>query len=317
MTKSVSKTAIAAVAAGAAASIGSNPALADPMGAGDQPYYLSLEGSMIFADPALDKFGGFSGSGITFNIDDLDTDKGYRGAAAFGKRFNETNDWRVGIAYSNFLKNKGGMDLAFSGGSSSGSGSFTGSNATDMSYLVGDLEFGHNIRPSDRFDLRLFAGLRAVNSDHSLDKLGSASSGGSGISFDGRIKTEFLGIGPRAGFDFSSRIGDGGFGISGMAAAAILFGELEQNMSVSFTSGGSSFGSSFSESENEAIFNLEAALGADFHVTDNSVLTIGYRGEYWDSLRGQDKSGSGGPFGLSQDGDLLSHGPFVRFISNF
>ena len=103
-----------------------------------------------------------------------------------------------------------------------------------------------------------------------------------------------------------------------MAAASVLFGKLEQSMSFTSTSGGSSSGSSFSDSENAAIFNLEAALGADFHVTENSVLTIGYRGEYWDSIRGEDKGGSLGPFGsVNQEGDLLSHGPFVKFISNF
>lgn len=316
MTKSVSKTAVAAVAAGAAASIGSNSALADPMAAGDQPYYLSLEGSAIFADPAIDKFGGgFSGSGITFDRDNFGVDKGYRGAAAFGRKIDDTNDWRIGIAYSNFLKNSASLNIASGGGSG---GSISGSANTNMSYLVGDLELGHNVRPADQFDLRLFAGLRAVNSDHSLDKLGQLALGGSGQSFSGEINTEFLGIGPRAGFDFSSRIGEGMFGISGMAAASILFGKLEQNGSSTRTSGGISSGSSFSDSENRSLVNLEAALGADFHVTENSVLTIGYRAEYWESLRGEDKSGSLGPLGsLNQEGDLLSHGPFVKFIANF
>ena len=121
MKKSVASSALAAVAAGAAASVASNAALAaDSMAASEPQWYLSLEGGAIFADPAIDKLGGFSGSGLSFvDRDNIDTSIGYRGAAAFGQRFNENWDWRVGVAYSDFMKNRGSLN--FSGGSGSGS----------------------------------------------------------------------------------------------------------------------------------------------------------------------------------------------------
>ncbi len=310
MKKSLSTSTVAAVAAGAAASVVSNAALAaDAMVVAEPEWYLSLEGGAIFADPATDKFG-VSGSGFS-NVNDFDTDFGYRGAAAIGRKFDDNLDWRLGVAYSDFLKNH--ASLSFSGGSGSGSVDING--GTDLSYLTGDLELGYNVRPSDRFDLRLFAGLRALNSNDSQDKFGDISGGpfsGGTIAFDGKVDTEFLGIGPRVGVDFSSRLGEGPLGFSGMLATSVLFGELKQKMSFTASSGGSSIGSSFSEDKNETVFNLEAAFGADFHIADSSVLTIGYRGEYWDSIRGggTDKMGSGGD-------DMLSHGPFVRFIANF
>ena len=99
-----------------------------------------------------------------------------------------------------------------------------------------------------------------------------------------------------------------------MAAGAILFGKLDREAKVSASFSGSSFSFTDGENKNETVYNIEAALGPTYSITDSSVLTIGYRGEYFDNIRGEDKSGSGsGDF----DGDLLSHRPFVRFIANF
>lgn len=314
MTKSVSKTAVVAVAAGAAASIGSNSALADQMVAAEPQWYLSLDGGAIFTDPAIDKLGSISDEpGLTItDQDDMGTSIGFRGAAAFGQNFNENWDWRVGVAFSNFMKNRGSVSFT-SGGGGSGSGFGTLGETSDLRFLTGDLELGYNVHPSDNVDLRLFAGLRALSSHSSEDKFGTFSSGGPPLSEEFRMDTEFLGIGPRAGFDFSTRMGDGPFGISGMAAGSILFGRIDQEATIRASMGGSSFAFTGGDDQSETVYNIEAALGADVHITDNSVLTIGYRAEYWDNMRGEDKSGSGDEF----DGDVLSHGPFVRFIANF
>ena len=174
--KSVSKTAVAAVAAGAAASIGSNSALAaDPMVAAEPQWYLSLEGGAIFADPAIDKLGEFSGGpGVTIlDQDNMDTSIGYRGAAAFGQRVNENWDWRLGVAYSDFMKNRGSLSFSDFGSAGSGSGNGIFGESSDLNYLTGDLELGYNVQPSENVDLRLFAGLRAMNSHSSDDKFGT------------------------------------------------------------------------------------------------------------------------------------------------
>jgi opacity protein-like surface antigen len=304
---------MAAVTAGAAASVGSNAALAaDPVVGAEPEWFLSLEGGLLFADPAIDKVGGSSVPGFTIDFDDFDKELGYRGAAAFGKKFNDNLDWRLGVAYSDFVKNQ--ASLFFSGGSGSSGivGDFEGN--ANLSYLTGDLELGYNVRPGDDFDLRVFGGLRVLNSRDTQDKFGDITLGSSGGFIEQDVRSEFLGAGPRAGVDFSSRLGDGPVGFSGMLAAALIFGDLKQKVDVSFTSGGSSSGSSYSFHENETIFNLEAAFGTDFHLTDNAVLTIGYRGEYWNDIRFSDNSDKIGGGGTP---DMLSHGPFLRFTTQF
>ena len=310
MKKSVSMSAVAAVAAGAAVSVGSNPALADQMAGAEPEWFLSLEGGLVFADPAFDKVG-FTGSGITSDFDDFDKELGYRGAAKFGKKFNDNLDWRLGVAYSDFVKNH--ASSSFSGLGVESDSEFT----TDLSYLTGDFEIGYNVRPSDRFDLRVFGGLRALNSSDSLDKFGEISILGSGGTLGQDTDSEFLGIGPRVGVDFSGKLSDDSvLGFSGMLAAAVIIGDLKQKTETIAFSGGSSE-PLFSDTNHttETVFNLEAAFGADFHLTDNAVLTLGYRGEIVD--RFSDKSG----FLPSEDSpagsQFLSHGPFVRFISEF
>lgn len=320
MKKSVSTSAVAAVAAGAAVSVGGNPALAaDPTLGVEPDWFLSLEGGVIFADPAIDKAGDVGSiSGFTINFDDFDRDVGGRGAAKFGKKFDDNLDWRLGVAYSDFVKNHSSLNISGNVPTGSGSGSgpaalfdVDGGGAATFSYLTGDLELGYNVRPSDQFDLRVFGGLRVLNSRDTQDKFGDVTIGSSGGTLEQNVRSEFLGAGPRVGLDFSSTLGDSPIGFSGMLASALLFGELKQKVDVSVTSGGSTSGSSFTFHENETIFNLEAAFGADFHISENSVLTLGYRGEYWNDIRFSDKTGEGGT------DDTLSHGPFLRFITEF
>jgi hypothetical protein len=321
MKKSVLSASIAAVTAGAAASIGSTAVLAaDPIGGTEPEWFLSLEGGVIFTDPATDKVGelGEVLEGIGYNITDsnsFDTDFGYRGAAKFGKKFDDDLDWRLGVAYSNIVKNS--SSLTYSGSGFLGSGSGSVALDSDLSYLTGDVELGYNVRPSDRFDLRVFGGLRVLSSKDSEDKFGEVPNGflngGSGISLDGSTDSEFLGIGPRVGVDFSGKLSDDSMlGFSGMLAAAIIIGELKQKEEFIASSGGSSI-PLFSDTDHttETVFNLEAAFGADFHLTDSAVLTLGYRGEIVD--RFSDKTGSE----ETTQTDFLSHGPFVRLIAEF
>jgi hypothetical protein len=314
MKKFVSNTAIAAVAAGAAASVGANAALAADIleGVTEPDWFLSLEGGVIFADPATDKVGiigdeVFSGIGFT-ERNDLDTDFGYRGAAKFGKKFDDNLDWRLGVAYSNFRKNSSTLSVSGSGFGGSGSGNFEQHN--DLSYLTGDLELGYNMRPSDRFDLRVFGGLRVLSSKDTEDKFGEIGFSGSGLAFDGSTTSEFLGVGPRLGVDFSGRLSDDSMlGFSGTLAVAVIFGELKQSNDFAATISGSGVPiSGISDTHtNETVFNLEAAFGTDFHLTDKAVLTLGYRGELVD--RFSDKAGDS-----STGNSFLSHGPFVRLI---
>jgi hypothetical protein len=318
MKKSITTSAVAAVAAGAAVSVGGTAALADQTQGVEPDWFLSLEGGVLFADPAIDKVGGVGGSGLPIDIDfnDFNTDFGYRGAAKFGKRFDDSLDWRLGVAYSDFVKNHSSLSISgitSGSGSGSGSGSLDAEGSATFSYLTGDLELGYNVRPSDQFDLRVFGGLRILSSRDAQDKFGDFTITSGGGDFDIKGRSEFLGIGPRVGMDFSSTLGDSGFGFSGMLATALIFGDLKTKFEFTGTSGGSSI-SGFSDTshENETIFNLEAAFGGDFHLSEKSVLTLGYRAEYFKDVRFSDKIGESG-----ETPSTLSHGPFLRFTTEF
>jgi hypothetical protein len=316
MKKSISTSAVAAVAAGAAVSVGASAALADQTQGVEPDWFLSLEGGVLFADPAIDKLGSGGPVPFDFDFNDFNTDFGYRGAAKFGKKFDDSLDWRLGVAYSNFVKNHSSLSVTgipTGSGSGSGSGSLDADANATFSYLTGDLELGYNVRPSDQFDLRVFGGLRILSSRDAQDKFGDFTVTSGGGDFDVEARSEFLGVGPRAGVDFSSRLGDSDFGFSGMLAAALIFGDLKTKIELSGTSGGSSI-SGFSDTShtNETIFNLEASFGGDFHLSEKSVLTIGYRGEYFEDVRFSDKIGESG-----ETHNTLSHGPFLRFTTEF
>jgi hypothetical protein len=318
---------------GAAVAAAALPVTADAADVPDIPasdygYFLSLEGGALFADPSFDKvgFAGSAGSGATFDLSNFDDELGFRGVAAFGQHFQNGWDWRVGVSVSRFMNND--ASAFFSSGSSAGSGSsFEGDAHSDIDYETADLEIGFRPDSGSSFGLRLFFGLRFLHSEDSLKTNNFFSSGGffSGGSIDlsTNTSTEFMGIGPRVGLDFASRMDDGVLGFSGMVAGAAIFGRRDEDSAFNLEvcsggiiSGGCfSSGGSNSDDENETIMNLEAALGLDLHLSDTSKITVGYRGEYWKDINGSADKFGGDPF--NGDEDLFAHGPFVKFLAEF
>jgi len=148
-----------------------------------------------------------------------------------------------------------------------------------------------------------------------------------GSSFNQTLKSTFIGAGPRGGISAAHRFEGTNFGISGTVAGALLLGRQTNEFTFTDTifstssfsstytnyggytySAGSSFSSSFttysgssSRTENKMVVDLEAKLGLDFYLTDNSALTIGYRAEKLLNVG----------IGNDWEDSKLVHGPFV------
>ena len=315
----------ASAAAAAAVGIG-HAAAADVEGYGGPDYSgytLSLEGGALFANSVdVDKLGISSGgpllSGGSLNLN-LDDDIGYYAGIRLGRRINQNWDVTLGAAVSRFLNNGTDDSLFFSGGS--GSIGIQGSLKSDLDYTTLDFEVGYRPDGLADHDVRLFLGLRGLNSKDSLDKTGLleiSGSGGSGglASFANGLDSEFLGIGPRAGASFAHRFDNSSLGLSGMVAGAAIFGRRENDKTGDFSissgfSGGTSVIFAGADSETDKVYNLEGALGLDLYLGESSKLTVGARAQKWWNIRGADL-GSGG-----SDEDQLSVGPFMMLETNF
>ncbi len=246
---------------------------------------------------------------------------------------------------------------SFSLGSSfEGSSFYSGYSAAFMAgretygLFAADFEVGYTPVLSDSFNVRLFAGIRALafqrtfegergyyessNSSYSEWSTNTdwyefgRSAGAYSSYFSGINKMEFKGIGPRVGIQASTRFEGTNFGLSGSLATSVLFGEKTYSVSgfqswssysSSYWSGsngsgssyyndsGSSYGSS-SYSEKATVLDVQASVGLDYYLNDNTALTVGYQAEKLWEVEGE-SMGSGV--------DLLTHGAFVKLSGSF
>jgi hypothetical protein len=304
----IAKASVSGAAVIAAAAIPVTAQAADPVPIPEEcGYYFALEGGALFGESPFDASPDKLGEGGDVDRDNFDDELGFRGAAAFGQCFPSGFDWRIGVAVSQFMNNDASL-------SSAGGGSGSADYESDFDYETVDLELGFRPNMDGLSDLRLFAGLRFLHSEDSLDKLGTVPIIDElEIDSETEISTEFFGIGPRGGFDFATgTMGEGPFGISGMAAASVIFGKRDFECD-----GDDCDEADDDDDDDETIFNLEAALGFDLHLSETSKVTIGYRGEYWDNLIGSEDVPGDKLGDISTDKDLLVHGPFLKFVSEF
>jgi hypothetical protein len=214
-------------------------------------------------------------------------------------------------------------------------------------YLAADLEIGYTPVLSDSFDVRLFAGLRALAFKSSFEgatgganwdwgsyssystALGSYSGGHSSYFssyFEGMTEVTFTGIGPRVGAQVATRFEGTNFGLSGSVATSVLFGKKTISSSgwystysaySAYASNGPSFSgsssnsgySSSSTSQNATVLDLQASVGVDYYLNDNTALTVGYQAEKLMELGGNSTPGTAI--------DTLSHGAFIKLSGTF
>jgi len=219
-------------------------------------------------------------------------------------------------------------------------------------FAAADFEVGYTPTLGNNFNVRLFAGLRALQFQSTFEGLaagmryyssyfsGSTSPGTGFYSsqnssynssyFEGTVESKFTAIGPRVGVQASTRFEGSNFGLSGSLATSVLFGKqtvktdgylssytsgsggYSSNNGNSGSSGSSFYSSSYSteSSYNKTVLDLQASVGVDYYLNDNTVLTVGYQGEKLMEVAG-DSSSPGTEI------ESMTHGAFVKLSGSF
>jgi outer membrane immunogenic protein len=223
-------------------------------------------------------------------------------SAEYGRLIDTRYDWRLtlrGVGVPEHI-----VDATDNWGTSSGS--------TRLGYQTLDGEIGRRIQVSDPLALRAFAGLRAI---HTYERIEEAVQGSSNVSQAAAVQS--WGIGPRAGVEFSYRLGSQPVFLTGGVDASVLFGRAEQT--TAFVDLDTPMSGSLSSSAPSTIYTLGGRVGVTWFASPQTSVTVGYQAEQIWNLR---KAYSGlavfGDLGmLDGRGDNLVHGPFARVAVHF
>ncbi len=292
--------------------------------------FAGLFGSVSFGkqlDPAWDVRG-------TISIVDGGSVSAYTSASQEWSAENYFSSFNAGSSYT-----YSSFDSGFSRAWADGKYKF--------GYLAADLEFGYTPVLSDSFNVRLFAGLRALAFKSSFEGefsgyqrewgyfssyssiFGSDYGNHSSYStnyFDGVTDVTFTGVGPRVGAQVATRFEGTNFGLSGSVASSVLFGQKKVSVSGYFSSyseysswsydngydSGSSSNDSYGSSSNSqsaTVLDLQASVGLDYYLNDNTALTVGYQAEKLMELGGDSDPGT--------SIDTLAHGAFIKLSGTF
>lgn len=307
-----------------------------------------------------------SGSSFSSGLDDF---AGIFGSVSFGKQIDPNWDVRGTLSVTHGGTTEGYASAynffssftGFSGNTSSGSPYFgsswdEGFNAAGaegefkFGFAAADFEVGYTPVLSDAFNVRLFAGIRALafkstftgsTLDVGFYQSGYGEQGAFGSSssyyssfhldfFSGATETEFNGIGPRVGAQMATRFEGTNFGLSGSVASSVLFGQKKVTSTGEFyhsagwfssfsgvggsgTDSGSSFfsgSSSFTSKTSATVVDVQASVGVDYYLNDSTALTVGYQAEKLFEVSGDD-------LGPGTKIDVLTHGPFIKLGGTF
>jgi len=343
---------------------------------------VNSSGSSFYNSGNYSSGGWWSGYGGTYASDDLDDFRGLFGSVSFGKQLDPNWDIRgtvsvvnggsvsgyaeawAGYSSYNYWSRSGSGNNAYNGSSWTSSYNDAWADGTyKFGYASADFEVGYTPVLGDNLNVRFFAGLRALSFKSSFE----GQAGGSGFYessysqdgpgtgyyssytssyyeyyFDGKVKADFTGIGPRIGAQASTRFEGTNFGVSGSVAGSVLFGKQKVTSSgyfssynqyysslSAYTSGGtagpvSSFSSgssynpgttsSYSAERSKTVLDLQASVGLDYYLNDNTALTVGYQAEKLFEV------GSDNGFNSTHPGaeiDTLTHGAFIKLSGTF
>jgi hypothetical protein len=160
-------------------------------------------------------------------------------------------------------------------------------------------------------------GVRVADLRSTLNLNGKFAVAAAGVSttagvFNAQAKSTFLGAGPRLGVVGETPLG-GGWSFDWLAGAAVLFGERQVQRTAADTTATGSVGSITStNSDNAAVFNLDAQAGISYWVNPNVKITASYRFDgYFNAIREFDASGN------LVDANRYYQGPMLRLTSKF
>lgn len=317
------KALLASASSVAIAAVGASEATAQMMD-GLGGYKLAVQGGgTVLNNPFYDKTEGiFSGAAESYEEKAGVNDHiGGMGSIALSRQISQGSlglssaalagdlDARIALGFGAASNQDDKTENIFSGG---GSGSLV--NTSDVRYLTADLEIGNTVRRGTT-DVRMFAGVRALDWNSELNKAGAASGGGSGLLYDITEESSFRGIGPRAGVGFYSHEifpGMPNIGLSGHVGAAALFGEREDGLSGDFATdkGGSGFSGgsgSTSDSNDERVVAVDAQVAMSYYFNPNSAISVGVEmQQFWnvDTSSDSDRTTFADAFLDDFEGDL-------------
>jgi len=188
---------------------------------------------------------------------------------------------------------------------------------SDYDYDAVDLVFGQWVRVGERVDLHPFGGLRWANID--MDDTGRYS-GGTGDAITegrGKVKSEFEGIGPRAGLDTAVHVG-AGISIVGTVGASLLIGDINSKITTTnFFNETAINGNVYKNDENAHVIpELDARLGVNYtyHFNPGTALGVelGYQAVNYFDVADKDFIDATTPNTINNSEDFGYHGPYLR-----
>lgn len=144
-----------------------------------------------------------------------------------------------------------------------------------------DFEVGYTLQPSNRFDLRLFSGLRIADTEQ---RFNVNYDGGDFTNGEFRFKRNFSGIGPRLGAEARVNLGSG-FSVFGRASGSLLIGSSKLRLRETNDSGNEVVAAVSDRNQQQSIPVAEAALGMNWSQAIGKQATfnlgLGYEYQHW------------------------------------
>ena len=185
---------------------------------------------------------------------------------------------------------------------------------TTLEYTTTDLEVGYALELGEKFDMRLFSGVRFVDTDQDL-----------AVEYDGvdftdskvLVEQDFAGFGPRVGADARWLLGSG-FSVFGRASGSLVMGDRQVSYLETDNNGEDTVADFQQQNSDEVMPVAEMALGFDWtRVVAEGIglsLSAGYEYQNWFNAYGDVQFVDAANPGLFTEskGDMTFQGFFVR-----
>jgi len=185
---------------------------------------------------------------------------------------------------------------------------------SDYDYDSIDLVFGQWIRIGERVDMHPFGGLRWSQIDEHDKGIYTAVNGNRAI---GKIKSDFSGIGPRAGLDAAVHVGSG-VSIVGTVGASLLVGDIDTKITNrNYVDGTADTGFTYKNDENAHVIpELDARLGINYTYNFDPAtalgVELGYQAVNYFDVSDKDFIDAATPNTINNSEDFGYHGPYLR-----
>ena len=197
--------------------------------------------------------------------------------------------------------------------------------STDNDYDAVDLVFGQKMDFGQKVTLRAFGGLRYADIDITDKTRGFATTVNSVINTleavgESRLKTDFSGVGPRAGMDAQVRLSEN-FSITGTIAGSLVVGDRDKKLDVMNSTANVSLGTVTTEtwayrlSDNTRVVpEMDARIGINFthSFSPDTAFGVELGYEVTNYFDVKENSLTGFVDTMSHDNDFGMQGPYLR-----